>query len=389
MSISSEVRKAGPFTGNDVITDFPFSFKVFSTTDVLVVRADSNGAEYTLELGTDYTVSLNANQNTSPGGTVVKTSPLATGEKVVVSSKVANVQPVDLTNSGGFYPDVINAGLDRATIQIQQLSEKVDRAIKVTLTSDLTPDEFVAELQQGASAASASAADAAASALQAEAFAASVDPDNLVHKTGDETIEGVKTFSSSPVVPSGASGAEVPQAQEVGALSATQNGLIGQIAYFPRAAAPSGWVKANGATLSRSTYVNLFAEAVMSGNMAASEGAKLPGQYGPGNGVTTFSIPDLRGYALRALDDGKGIDTSRVLGSAQDDAIKTSAAEFRRLSSGAAIVGSTTGEFSVSSGAVSAATATASTNATGHVLQLGTATETRMKNIALLACIKY
>jgi len=37
MTISSEVRKAGPYDGNDVTTSFPFSFKVFSADDVVVV----------------------------------------------------------------------------------------------------------------------------------------------------------------------------------------------------------------------------------------------------------------------------------------------------------------------------------------------------------------
>ena len=34
MTISSEVRKAGPYDGNDVTTSFPFSFKVFAASDV-------------------------------------------------------------------------------------------------------------------------------------------------------------------------------------------------------------------------------------------------------------------------------------------------------------------------------------------------------------------
>ena len=36
---------------------------------------------------------------------------------------------------------------------------------------------------------------------EAEACALSIDSANLVHKTGDETITGVKTFSSSPIAP--------------------------------------------------------------------------------------------------------------------------------------------------------------------------------------------
>ena len=48
MTISSEVRKAGPYDGNDVTTSFPFSFKVFSADDVVVVLTDPAGIETTL-----------------------------------------------------------------------------------------------------------------------------------------------------------------------------------------------------------------------------------------------------------------------------------------------------------------------------------------------------
>ena len=75
MTISSEVRKAGPFAGNDVTTSFPFAFKVFLTDQIEVVKA-VNGVESVLVEGTDYSVNLSANQNTNPGGTVVLTSAL-------------------------------------------------------------------------------------------------------------------------------------------------------------------------------------------------------------------------------------------------------------------------------------------------------------------------
>jgi hypothetical protein len=194
MTISSEVRKAGPFAGNDVATSFPFTFKVFSDADVLVVQADALGAESTLDLGSDYTVTLNADQNVSPGGTVTLPAALATGQKLVLSSQVAPLQPVDLTNSGGFYPDVINKALDRATILVQQLSEKVDRTVKVSITSGLTPDQFVEELQQGASDASASAAAAAASAAAAALF----DPALYALKTASVEITSATGSAKIP-----------------------------------------------------------------------------------------------------------------------------------------------------------------------------------------------
>jgi hypothetical protein len=135
MTISSTVRKAGPYSGNDATVSFPFTFKVFSASDVLAVRADATGTETTLALTTDYTVSLNADQNASPGGTVIPTVVLATGLTLTISSALEYLQPIDLTNNGGFYPAVFNTALDRATILIQQLAEKVGRGLKMGIST--------------------------------------------------------------------------------------------------------------------------------------------------------------------------------------------------------------------------------------------------------------
>lgn len=143
MTISSEVRKAGPYAGNDIASAFPFAFKVFSSADVLVVRTDEAGNETILTEGPDYSVSLGANQDTAPGGSVLLPSPLGYGYSLTVASRLANLQPVDLTNRGGFYPRVINSALDRLTILVQQLAESVSRSLKVAIS---TPPGVSAEL---------------------------------------------------------------------------------------------------------------------------------------------------------------------------------------------------------------------------------------------------
>jgi hypothetical protein len=136
MTISSTTRIAGPFTGNGTASAFPFTFKVFAATDLDVIKLTvSTGTESTLVLTTDYTVTLNGDQNSNPGGTVTLTAgALASGFTLTITSDIANLQPTDLTNQGGFYPEVITDSLDRATIQIQQIADIGDRTLKIPIS---------------------------------------------------------------------------------------------------------------------------------------------------------------------------------------------------------------------------------------------------------------
>lgn len=77
----------------------------------------------------------------------------------------------------------------------------------------------------------------------------------------------------------------------------------GAVLAFARATAPTGWLKANGAAVSRTTYNALF--------------TAIGTAFGAGDGSTTFNLPDLRGEFPRGLDDGRGVDAGRALGSAQ------------------------------------------------------------------------
>ena len=71
---------------------------------------------------------------------------------------------------------------------------------------------------------------------------------------------------------------------------------------------PSGYLECNGAAVSRSTYADLF--------------AAIGTTYGAGNGSSTFNVPDMRGEFLRGWDNGRGVDSSRTLGSSQDDQLQ-------------------------------------------------------------------
>lgn len=174
MTISSTSRKAGPYTADGNTRVFPFGFKVFKPEDVAVVQGDDSGVEFSVAPA-NYTVTLNANQDNTPGGNVAFSVAPPTGARIVVASAVPNLQPVELTNQGGFYPEVINTALDRSTIQIQQLHEQVSRAVKVGVASENRPDELIAGIfatakqttgARDAAALAASEAQAARDAMQ-------------------------------------------------------------------------------------------------------------------------------------------------------------------------------------------------------------------------------
>ncbi|MFG6139516.1 phage tail protein [Halomonas sp. B23F22_10] len=79
----------------------------------------------------------------------------------------------------------------------------------------------------------------------------------------------------------------------------------GAVMGFPFTNAPAGWLKCNGAAVSRSAYADLF--------------AAIGTTFGAGDGSTTFSLPDYRGEFPRWLDDGRGIDSGRGIAEAQGD----------------------------------------------------------------------
>lgn len=142
MTVPSTARRAGPFLGNGSTTTFSFAFKTFAAGNLQVVKTSTIGVESVLVLASDYTVSLNPDQDASPGGTItypVSGAPLATGEKLTVLSLLAYEQTTDLLGGGAFNARVIEDTFDRTVIQIQQLEERLDRALSLPTSSTANP----------------------------------------------------------------------------------------------------------------------------------------------------------------------------------------------------------------------------------------------------------
>lgn len=119
MTIRTTARVAGPFSS--AASTLPFAFKVYKSTDLRVVRKAPDGTPTTLTMGVHYTVALSADQEASPGGSATLLSPTPAGHTVTVTTAMPALQLMDLTNQGGFFPELLNDTADVLTILIQQL----------------------------------------------------------------------------------------------------------------------------------------------------------------------------------------------------------------------------------------------------------------------------
>jgi microcystin-dependent protein len=73
---------------------------------------------------------------------------------------------------------------------------------------------------------------------------------------------------------------------------------IGAIAAYGGAVAPPGWLKCDGAAVSRTTYAALF--------------AAIGTIYGAGDNSTTFNLPDLRDQFVRGKSDARAIGSKQA-----------------------------------------------------------------------------
>lgn len=205
---------------------------------------------------------------------------------------------------------------------------------------------------------------------------------------------GIDPGTAGHVLTSNGAGAD-PTYQVLPAAAALPAGSVIQVAMNT---APTGYLKCNGAAVSRATYATLF--------------AAIGTTFGVGDGSTTFNLPDLRGEWVRGWDDGRGVDSGRVFGSTQAEMIgphNHTATSTGTFSGSTSSDGAHTHTVPAESGA-GASTGAANSIATGSSISTSSAgahthtvsgsisasttvnnnsgTENRVRNIALLYCIK-
>ncbi len=120
------------YLGNDTAAEYPFTFRIFNASHLLVTQADADGAETTLVLNNDYTVDGVAD---AAGGSVTLTAGnLPSGYTLAIRRVVPLVQEIDLRNQGSFFAETHEDAFDYLTMALQQLQDGHDRTMTLAET---------------------------------------------------------------------------------------------------------------------------------------------------------------------------------------------------------------------------------------------------------------
>ncbi len=138
--LTNNISKA-IFMGNGIATEFPFKFKVWDASQLIVTVVDPDEIE---RPAVGWSVALSES-----GGTITylhEGAPLPTDYKLVILRNMPFTQGVDLITGTRFDPQVIEDALDRATAERQQLQEAAERSLKISPTAEFSADELLAQI---------------------------------------------------------------------------------------------------------------------------------------------------------------------------------------------------------------------------------------------------
>ncbi len=237
MTIASDTSRAS-FTGNGSTTVFSFPYYFLANADLKVIKKlISTGAETTLTLDTNYTVS---GAGVQAGGTVTTIgagSPLSSAYKLIIYRDPARKQEMDLVENDPGPAETMERSFDRLTMIAQRLYNWVSRTMKLSegmpdgvfdatlpVDIDLYPESVpitnaagngfklaadwpnagdIEDAEENAAAAQASADDSAASATASAASAAASEASSIVAQAAVDAVFWsdvvFKTFSDSPI----------------------------------------------------------------------------------------------------------------------------------------------------------------------------------------------
>ena len=324
------------YQGNGTATAFPFAFKVWST-DQLSVSLTSPDGHTTPAQG--WTASLGEN-----GGTLTylhNGTPLPDGWRLAIVRDMPFAQGIDLISASRFDPQVIEDGLDQATAELQQLNEKITRAVIMPATSEQSPEEVVASIyaSRDAAASSANEASTQATAAQASAMAAASSAETAEQTVQTAAADAVMaaTAQANAAAASALAAAEsATNAEEASSglaprmdaverktdqqdsrlatiedgVTALSTTLIGSV--HPVMATdtyvPNGCVPANGGEYTRAQFPTFFDDFLVGGKLLTCTYAAFAAQVALTGNCTKFALDtDAQKFRVPLYKDGDSI----------------------------------------------------------------------------------
>ncbi|WP_296085341.1 hypothetical protein [uncultured Agrobacterium sp.] len=347
MTVSSEVSVAGPFYGNGSTRTFPYAFKILDARHIRAVLISASGdvSDLSLDNG-DYSVTGIGSET---GGDVIKTTPLLAGQTLTLVRRLPLTQETSLENQGAYYPEVVERRLDQMVMQIQSVKEATERSLTVepgqekpSMTQIAAAEGYAQGAKQSRDEASQFSSDAAGrveEAFQAaglsERWASAPENEEVVPGSGQYSAlhQAKKAEAAKDSVIAGWSAAvrNAPlkatpsMADEFGFADSGDSwtikkqtfaklqevfGLpIGGVMMMPGNGnnPPAGFLLMNGAPCTPA-YPQLRA-------WLLSNGASTNGDGDP-------IIEDMGGYFPRGWRAGQLVDSGRVFGAVQQDALQ-------------------------------------------------------------------
>ena len=151
MTVSNQKSKV-EYTANGTSKNFEVPFYFIRKKDLIVYRKIGEAPKELLKQDIDYSISGSAADKQSEigypkGGTVVLTDMPLNGTKITIMRVVELTQLTDYQEAGTFPAELHEQALDKLTMQIQQLAEEIDRAVKVDVFSESQPSELIDKVE--------------------------------------------------------------------------------------------------------------------------------------------------------------------------------------------------------------------------------------------------
>ena len=120
------------YAGAGTTGPFTYAFKIWTDSDLLVIKTDANGTETVLTLNVDYTVT---GAGVATGGTITTTDAVPTGSTITLMRAHPYLQSQNWPSGQAIPALPLNNVADKLSHQIQQLAEASNRSFQLPRSS--------------------------------------------------------------------------------------------------------------------------------------------------------------------------------------------------------------------------------------------------------------